>query len=260
MNYIWYSKSTCVTGKKLKEALSVEGGTRPPPIGTTKCICWGARHPKRGYKRSTIRRINELIANHNMLNNVNCIEGNANKQTALRIMHEHDCPVPKLLPIVNGTVLLSDNDFPMVGRKNYHQGGSGFYYCTRAADMYGAVRNGVDYFIQFIPNDEEYRVQLFKGEVIRVSKKVQDREDADLLCRSNNKGWHFAHKQWRDRYEGLKVAATMALDALNLDFGGVDLVRDVNGKVWILEANSGVGLGESGVEKYSEKFREWLDG
>jgi len=251
MKYVWYSNSTCVTGRKIGQILGVNYGTRPPPIGADLTICWGARYPKVRLKHSTKRRIETM----RYINNIFKIEQNADKYKALNIMRHSGVRVPNTIP----KHLLSEAEenglfqYPIIGRKFYHQQGNGFYLCNTHEEALRAM-NLVDYFVEYIPNEDEYRIQVFGDDILRVSKKVQVQMDADKYCRSNNKGWHYAHKVWRDNYQSMADEAKKAVMSLGLDFGGVDLVVS-NNQPFIIEVNSGCGLGESGLIKFADKIR-----
>ena len=76
-------------------------------------------------------------------------------------------------------------------------------------------------------------------------------------CHSNDRGWHFVHKRIRDSYEPMIQVAEKALEALGLDFGGVDVIIS-NGEPIVIEVNTGVGLGKSGLKKYAEAIADDL--
>ena len=50
-----------------------------------------------------------------------------------------------------------------------------------------------------------------------------------------------------------------SVKALGLKFGGVDLIRDKNGEVFICEVNSAPGLNSNMIQKYVELILKELE-
>lgn len=95
---------------------------------------------------------------------------------------------------------------------------------------------------------EEYRVHVFDGEIIDYSKKVKRGDGSDLI-KSHDNGWYFI-REVRPR-DGLIEMAKNVINAIGLDFGAVDIIRH-DGKRYVLEVNTAVGLSEIGVKAYGD--------
>ena len=102
-----------------------------------------------------------------------------------------------------------------------------------------------------INNHGEYRVHVFDGEVILYQKKSRrvnddgdvitaDGEEADVRNLASN--WVYRTGNLR-RLERIENLAKDAVRAVGLDFGAVDIIKDENGDVFVLEVNSAPGLG-----------------
>jgi len=257
MNYVWYSDATCETGRELAAALGYESGRHAPKEGTEFLICWGNRLPL--LKLSTQRRINRLISEGRCLNNPMILQGAKNKYVASKTMFNNGVRTPMTCSpneIVN-KIFYGEMKFPVIGRKFHHQAGNCFHLCKDGREAIEAM-NSVEYFVQMIPNQKEYRIHVFMGECIGISKKVEDYDyegERQEYCRSHLKGWRFANKRMRDRYMPMVEEAKKAVSALGLDFGAADIVINEDGKPWVVEVNSGPGMIGRNMERYAEAIR-----
>lgn len=114
-----------------------------------------------------------------------------------------------------------------------------------------------------IPNAGEYRVHVVNGEVILYQKKSRrvdedgnvitpEGEEADVRNLASNWVYRTGNLRRLDRVEQLAINA---IDALDLDFGAVDIIKDENGDVFVLEINTAPGLGNTETqEAYKKAF------
>lgn len=115
-----------------------------------------------------------------------------------------------------------------------------------------------------VSNTGEYRVHVFDGEVILYQKKSRrvneetgevvtaEGEEADVRNLASN--WVYRTGNLR-RLERVEELAINAVRALGLDFGAVDIIKDENGEVYVLEVNTAPGLGnEATLEAYVRAF------
>ncbi len=105
---------------------------------------------------------------------------------------------------------------------------------------------------------DEYRVHIFKGEVIDYTKKVK-KVDGEFVTapeehiKNKEHGLYFL-RDVRPR-EGVVLRAIQAIEALGLDFGAVDIIRH-NNRSYVLEVNTAVGLSPVGVEAYANAIMQ----
>ena len=108
----------------------------------------------------------------------------------------------------------------------------------------------------------EYRVHVFRGAVIDTQqKKRRDGVDADEQVRNHENGWVFAREGIEEQPEIAEVRrqALMAIQALGLDFGAVDVIFSVKkNKAWVLEVNTAPGLEGATITAYGEAFRNYI--
>lgn len=102
-------------------------------------------------------------------------------------------------------------------------------------------------------NNGEYRVHVFAGEVIDYRKK--SRRDGDHAqegqsdVRTLGNGWVFRQSNLK-RLERVEELAIKAIEALGLDFGAVDIIKDENGEVFVVEVNTAVACDDTTLENY----------
>jgi len=283
--YIWYSGATDLTGKNLMKELDVDGGTKKPSKKKI-VIGWGTKIKE---------NIGSLGKNVKVLNHPDQIRANRNKFKALQLMREAgNVPVADFYTVddVNNHM----DQLPLVGRRNYHQGGKGFWLCLTKDHVRRAVNEGAQYFQKYIPIKDEYRLHMFDGKCIYAAKKVergnmkeafieQQKEKARnaaerkgmqiddttldfLLSRlSEEQQEHPDHivksntRGWKfskvkTPKKALVDACTSALSAIKLDFGAVDCCIDEDGNPWIIEVNTGPGLKGSSLEAWTKAFDE----
>lgn len=119
-----------------------------------------------------------------------------------------------------------------------------------------------------VSNNGEYRVHVFKGEVIHYQKKcrrVERDEDGNVINRDEpneeqttvrnlGSGWVYRSEDL-ERLERVEQLALQAIEALGLDFGAVDIINDNERNVYVLEVNTAVGLGnQATLEAYVTAF------
>lgn len=110
-------------------------------------------------------------------------------------------------------------------------------------------------YTKHITPDGEYRVHLFKGQVIDYSKKVRVVENEGFepsreasYIRNHSNGWHFVRGV--NPIQTVIEDATSAINAVGLDFGSVDIIRR-DGRNYVLEINTASGLSDMGATAYA---------
>jgi glutathione synthase/RimK-type ligase-like ATP-grasp enzyme len=170
-----------------------------------------------------------------------------NEKTSFRKLLQEDKPdiVPQTwfnsndvpnLDNINGAV------WSVIVRPHKHAQGKQLYLCSNVRDLAEAVqRCGVGYYIsEYIPKVAEYRVAIVSGRAVWVAHKTP--ADANAIAWNVARGGRFDNVAWGDW--PLKVVKT-AIEGFNLsklDFGGVDVMVDAEGKCYILEINSAPSL------------------
>ena len=190
----------------------------------------------------------------NMLNTPHAVGRASNKLTAFRTLEEAD------VATVDFTT-----DREEVSRwgacvvRNVLQGHSG--EGIEIIDRIGVPIPVAPLYTRLIQNSGEYRVHVFNGEVIDYAKKRRYRDDepegeTEEIVRTNSNGWIFTRDHLR-RLERIEDLAIDAIEALGLDFGAVDIIKDENGDVFVLEVNTAMGMTETTQETYTNAIRNY---
>jgi glutathione synthase/RimK-type ligase-like ATP-grasp enzyme len=113
-----------------------------------------------------------------------------------------------------------------------------------------------------IENNGEYRVHVFNGEVIDYRKKSRQYDDEPTeeqsLVRTHGNGWIFRREHLK-RLERIEDLAILAVAALGLDFGAVDIIKDENGDVFVVEVNTAVATEGETLTSYLEAITRYFD-
>ena len=115
-------------------------------------------------------------------------------------------------------------------------------------------------YTKWIRIGQEYRVHVFRGEVLDYQRKARKHdvpdEEVNWKVRNLAGGFIFARG---DVVLGddVKEQALKAIEALGLDFGAVDIITGKrDGKAYVLEVNTACGLMGTTLEKYIKAFGE----
>ena len=286
--YLYYSGATDVTGPKLAEALNIDSGKEFPKEKDI-VIGWGCKL-KRDYKFPGIKK---------MLNHPNKIRINRDKYGAMVVLTKATVPVAPYVKTNKTAAFIKKHGFPVIGRRNYHQGGKHFWLIMNQEDLKAAVTDGAQYIQRYINIKDEYRAHVAFGTVLYVARKVtqndpskawkkqriekieqkfdikfdelpeeqkkllgdtidllsKEHTTSDRIIRSNKRGWKFKGVAPTNVAENIRTVSLAAVKALDLDFGAVDLVLDLEGNPFILEVNSAPGLEGTAFDKWTEALK-----
>lgn len=116
-----------------------------------------------------------------------------------------------------------------------------------------------DYWVQFVPSVEEWRIHVFQGKSIARGKKVLQGEPwRHLQVRSRNNGWRLDHTQTPPK--GLRKFAKSMVAAVGYDFGACDILVCPDGGYCALEVNKAPGLDEYTATAYAEACKRLVYG
>lgn len=230
-----------------------------PPHRVSRCIRWGSTE----YPNITAPTLNSLDG----------VALASNKLKALHALKSAEVSVPWFTDKRGEAVAFFHNRgvAKLVGRTTYHQGGSNFNICDREGDV---VRdNTSSHWLELIPIAKEYRVHVFQGEVIGVSRKTDEGVESRITnryTRNHHNGWRFIRCDLNAVPERLKALGVEAVTTLGLDFGAVDVILSDGSestanspgsrKYYVLEVNSApsIEVGSTIMSEYLRRFKQWL--
>lgn len=119
-------------------------------------------------------------------------------------------------------------------------------------------------FVKYFPKQDEYRVHVFRGEVIDVAQKrlrngERENPNRNKYVRSHSNGWIFAHENVNLPGQARDVAL-QAVRSCGLDFGAVDLAVNSRGEVRVFEVNTAPGIEGQTVTKYADAVARFCRG
>lgn len=244
--HILYSNESSTTGKEMVAALisalsdhtniKVTGGKEAPKVDVL--IRWGSRAT---VPLKPVRYINSLKG----------LTKASNKLKSLDYLKAAGIKVP--------TVYMADDpniQFPCLGRKEHHVGGTDIELCMQMSDYFD-VKDKCAFWTKYIPTRTEYRVHVYRGEKIKVSQKTLTNPDArkNVWIRNFENGYTFMQPKDKPKSHAIGMAVD-AVDALDLNFGAVDLIIGDNGEPVVLEVNTAPGAkADSTLEAYVTAFK-----
>ena len=115
-------------------------------------------------------------------------------------------------------------------------------------------------YVRYVKKTQEYRVHILQGKVIDQQRKARNRDVEDdnvnWKVRNHDNGFIFM-REGVDLPEAAIQQASLAIYALGLDFGAVDLIyNEKQDKYYVLEVNTAPGLTGTTLERYEEAFNE----
>jgi len=185
-------------------------------------------------------------------------ENTADKLRCFNNFKDSKIPFPRLLTreeIINGDASSLPKCF--IGRKNFSHSGRGMVkYLTSNYNGYSAIIMGYkttcrkkklpehDFFVEFLSCKKEYRIHIFRGNVILELKKNIPKESSQKnYIHTLEQGFSMSpcYIEHEKRNEIL-FYAVKAIEACELDFGAVDIFIDINDNIYVLEVNSDPGM------------------
>jgi hypothetical protein len=107
--------------------------------------------------------------------------------------------------------------------------------------------------------EEEYRVHSFNGVSIRAGVRVPADENAHPWIRTYRHGWRISCDGFRSTPR-MRDISHLAVKALGLEFGAVDVGKKIDGSYIVLEVNRAAGIeNENTMVAYAGAIKEWAN-
>jgi hypothetical protein len=129
----------------------------------------------------------------------------------------------------------------LFGRKNKHSRGKDIIKISLCSSVQENLRNyqgrrPSDYWTHVIKKKAEYRAHVFKNKVGMVATKIPRESTLDVWSNA------VASFTYGSGPIDVKPIAIAAVKAAGMDFAGVDILRDMNDVLYVLELNLRPGL------------------
>jgi carbamoylphosphate synthase large subunit len=190
---------------------------------------------------------------HSMLNECDAVDVARNKLLTFLSLKDEGVSIPQFTTERSVANDWLRNAGPVLERHSLTGSrGSGIVYRES-----GTV-NEAPLYVRYVPKKAEYRVHVFKEEVIDVQQKRKSKSyegTVDTKIRNHGNGWVFC----RDNVSpnpAVTSSAVAAIKALGLDFGAADVIwNEKQQKAYVLEVNTAPGLEGTTLEKYVNAFK-----
>lgn len=196
------------------------------------------------------------------LNTPSAVARATNKLKTFEYLRQNGVTVPEFTTDMALANHWLDDGFTVIERHSLSgNSGVGIRVVNDTDDNVESTLTSAPLYTKYIPKKKEFRVNVFRGEVIDYAQKkkrgTENRgpEFNKYIC-SSEMGWVFC-KNDIDHIDAVKVAAVAAVRALGLDFAAVDIMFHRN-TAYVLEVNTAPGMSPSTLEKYVLKFRPFI--
>ena len=115
-------------------------------------------------------------------------------------------------------------------------------------------------YTRYVKKSDEYRIHIFMGTIIFLQKKMLRNESVgnNFQIRNYANGWIFGSKSIAVPQDVVDQAL-LAVEALNLDFGAVDVGwQEYSQKAFVYEVNTAPALEGTTLDLYSQQVRRLL--
>lgn len=192
-----------------------------PPLDADLAIRWGCTS-------------NLNTPNATIINNAKAIHWVSDKATS-RMQFAINGLSPKTALCIQD--FAEDMFFPAVVRPSTHAQGKNLDLCNTLEEVEAACNKyGEHYISKFIDKVEEYRVFILQGRVVWVAKKTP--ADPKAIAWNVAQGGSFENVKWGQWNLSMCNIAIKSFHMSGLDFGGVDIMIDKDGRSYVLEINS----------------------
>lgn len=238
---ICYSDKSSVTGKAIREKFNA---LRKRTDKKSKCdlfIRWGST---------------EVFTNTKFkleLNTLEAVNRTINKHEMLKALSAAGVPTPTFNSTVEDAAKYMDAAGMQYIRNNWG--------VVRYSNDFNPQRDA--YYtkpVQF--KRREYRVHVFNGKVLGIYEKVpfeQDQTKRPKLFKSDTCNFVRCDMEVCRLTKDNQQTCIDSVTSLGLLFGGVDVIRDRTGNIFICEVNSAPGLNNLNIDRWVEEINKYVD-
>jgi len=188
------------------------------------------------------------------------INGNCGGGDKIRRMKQMDAGGVRTVPWFQGSEVPEGFKFPALARAIAGHGGTDIVPVFQASEVPWRVEAGWNWFSSHIPTKTEFRVWVWRNELLDVYEKTMQRPwDYKYVGRNFRNGFDFTVNLTYP--EAAVEQAKKVIKALSFDFGAVDMLEGLDGKIYVLECNTAPGVLRSGAQstlgKLADRMATW---
>lgn len=196
----------------------------------------------------------------NILNSPDAVKKASNKLSSFNAFEQAGVAVPAFTTELQQAVKWLAEGFDVV-RRGVLSGhsGAGISIHTQLYDIEDL--KGAPLYTKYVKKHQEYRIHVFRGEVIFQQRKARKHdvhdEEVNWKVRNLAGGFIFANQDV-DAGEQARRESIKAVQSLGLDFGAVDVITNKAGQVFVLEVNSAPGVEGGTILAYKKAFEKFV--
>lgn len=197
-----------------------------------------------------------------ILNSTDAVNVAGNKLSTFRALQEAGVSIPEFTTNKSEAQNWVDEGDRVVERHNLRgNSGQGIRIVSAEDEDTEAELTNAPLYTKYIPKTAEYRVHIFRGEMIdfvqkkRVSTERRD-DTFNPYVASMEHGWVFTRTEVPEVPSVIRLAK-QAIEAIGLDFGAVDIMY-YEGRSYVLEVNTAPGLAGTTLVKYGNALRRYM--
>lgn len=202
----------------------------------------------------------DQVAACHILNKPEAIRNASNKLKSFELFQEAGVSIPLFFTTkAEASAYIQEDDSRSVVCRTVLNGHSGVGIVM--ADSADALVDAPLY-TAYVKKQEEYRYHVFMGKVVDIQRKARKmdvpKEEVNWQVRNLDGGFIFAREGVVENAVASENAI-MAVEALGLDFGAVDLIwNKKDDAYYVLEVNTAPGLAGTTLDGYAQRFKEVL--
>lgn len=264
---IWAAKGMFKSASKLKEALQAEtqrkvlivrsDSPRFEPRSTDVIVNWGNSKAPEFYK--------SLVEWEQHFNDIEPVAIAVNKLKTFQALDDK-CNIPEWTTDRQQALRWYFDNIPLIIRETLTgYGGEGIIFHDKQAEDWEKYTGDIKeapLYVQYKKKKKEFRVHVFKGEVIDITQKKKRKDfegEVNTKIRNYGNGWVYCREDIVEPND-LREQTIQAVQSLGLDFGAVDAIyNEKENKTYILEINSAPGLEGTTIEAYKNAILKQLE-
>ena len=248
MKYVVYNKRSCSTGRRLFNYLR-----------STEGMEWRRKNKKVGYKQGADLILRYGSSSHPSpsgaieINTEEAVRNASNKLIMATILR--DCE-----DIATPTIITRDEAYNNLDLQQMFETHDEVFIrrSNGSIELSSTMESRDLYYVEPLNVEREFRVHVVLNRIMGVYEKVPLQDGVRIRKNDNCRFQRLdmGNEEVRRSVRGVRPAAKKAVEVLGLDFGGVDVVVDTEGSVYVLEVNSAPGLSDVNIERFVNIIKE----